>query len=224
MQVLQQLQPVPQRLAAAAAAAAAGDILPLTMITLDVVMAPADGSKRCTNAIKDPVVAITCVATRTSSSSTADAAADPGGAADGAAAGGDSPCAGASKVAFLLAGDAARALPSKLQAEGMCLQLYRTEAELLEGWRQWFLQQDPDVVCLYQVRLCGLLCRLPLMHLLHRMHVSARTCMVRGLWSRSNRRLLSASLHARARARRRLPALSCVTCWACWRRGSACCG
>jgi hypothetical protein len=82
-QALSQLSPLPPALQSAAAAAAAGDILPLKLLVLDVLLAPADGSDRSTNPQADPVVAIACQITHTSSSS-------GGGSGDGGGGGGGS--------------------------------------------------------------------------------------------------------------------------------------
>lgn len=180
LQTLSQLQPLPQSLQSAAAAAAAGDILPLKLVVLDVLLAPADGADRSCNPAADPVVAIASHVTHTASSSNGqqssgagsaqqpdlspageDGAGEAAAAAAGApgAAGNPGPqTAGSSKVVFLLSSPAAgAALPPELRAEGVCVRLCPTERELLVSWKEWLLQQDPDGLVVFQVG--GLGCR-----------------------------------------------------------------
>jgi hypothetical protein len=157
-QVLQQLDPVPPALHTAAAAAAAGDILPLRLLVLDVLLAPSDGSSRTCSAEKDPVVAVTCQITHTGSSSSSSSSKGSGTGQNAPEGGGDSTGAAnqqQQKVAFVLAGAAANGgvLPGHLSAEGFQLLLFGSEGELLLAWRDWVLQADPDGIAVFQVRL-----------------------------------------------------------------------
>lgn len=146
-QVIRQLQPPPRDLQSAAAAAAAGDILPLKMLVLDVLLAPADGSNRSANPEKDPVVTITCQLSTTGSSSSSGA---DSSSPDSSSSGLRAPI----KVAFVLASvGAAAALPAVISAEGFSLQVYATEASLLLAWRDWVRQMDPDGFVVFQVSL-----------------------------------------------------------------------
>lgn len=174
---LSQLQPLPQSLQSAAAAAAAGDILPLKLVVLDVLLAPADGADRSCNPAVDPVVAIASHVTHTASSSSNQQGSGAAGArpadlspagddvdgkpaaaaaaAPDAAAAGGSPgqTAGSTKVVFLLSSPAAgAALPPELRAEGVSVRLCATERKLLLSWKEWLLQQDPDGLVVFQVR------------------------------------------------------------------------
>jgi hypothetical protein len=161
LQVLQQLDSVPPALQTAAAAAAAGDILPLRLLVLDVLLAPADGSRRTCNAEKDPVVAVTCQITHTGSSSSSSSSSSsedskhPGtSSSDAEAQATHQPQQQQNqKVAFVLVGAAAAegVLPGRLPAEGFMLLLFRSEAELLLAWRDWVLQADPDGIAVFQV-------------------------------------------------------------------------
>ncbi|WIA33365.1 hypothetical protein OEZ86_006502 [Tetradesmus obliquus] len=154
-QVLQQLHPVPAALQTAAAAAAAGDILPLRLLVLDVLLAPADGSKRTCNAEKDPVVAVTCHITHTGSSGSSEDGKHPAASSDtGSAVQQQQQQQQQKKVAFVLAGAAAAdgVLPAQLTSEGFRLLLFDDEAALLLAWRDWVQQADPDGIAVFQVR------------------------------------------------------------------------
>lgn len=147
-QVMQQMQSAPPDLQAAAASAAAGDIIPLKMMVLDVVLAPADGSNRTANAEKDPIITIACQLPQNGSSSSS-------GSGDTNTASGSSNGShtGPIKVAFVLASPTAvAALPSAaICAEGFSLRLFATEASLLLAWRDWVRTVDPDGFVVFQV-------------------------------------------------------------------------
>jgi hypothetical protein len=148
----------------AAAAAAAGDILPLRLLVLDVLLAPSDGSSRTCNAEKDPVVAVTCQITHTGSSSSSSSSSNEASGAGKPNAPGSSGTGPEQqqqqqqqKVAFVLAGAAAQqgVLPQQLSAEGFQLLLFASEAALLMAWGDWVLQADPDGIAVFQVRRSG---------------------------------------------------------------------
>lgn len=145
-------------------------------MVLDVLLAPADGADRSCNPQSDPVVAIACHITHTTSSSKSQAGASTatsaqpdlaapsgdedstGDDASAAAAAGSSGggCRGSNKVVFLLSSPAAgAALPPELYAEGMCVKLCPSERDLLVSWKEWMLQQDPDGLVVFQVGCAG---------------------------------------------------------------------
>ncbi|KAF8067421.1 POLD1 [Scenedesmus sp. PABB004] len=132
--VLAQLAAPPPELVAAAAAAAAGDIAPLKLLVLDVLLAPADGAARSCDPTGDPVVAIACQLAH--------------------AGGGAPPRGPPRRLAFVLAGAAAlAALPRHtLAAEGVEVRLFADEAALLLAWRDWTAAEDPDCISVFQVR------------------------------------------------------------------------
>jgi len=155
--VLSAVSPLPPQLQSAAASAAGGDILPLKLVVLDVLLAPADGSDRACNPQTDPVVAIACHITHTSSSSSASsnetASSSQTGTQQqheaGSSGGG---CGGSNKVVFLLSGPGAAAvLPGELRVESCCVVLCPSEVLLLTAWRDWLQQQDPDGLVVFQV-------------------------------------------------------------------------
>ncbi|KAK9805765.1 hypothetical protein WJX73_007272 [Symbiochloris irregularis] len=157
-----------------AAQAKAGDIAPLRLMALDVVMASADGQDRVPVPAKDPIVAIACImfgskdatlpgmGTAAQQGDEEDAQEDPDGSGpdeEQGALGNEAvlpalPTMSASsteKVVFTWHPGGTEDVQRELST-GALVRSYSSEADMLTAWRDFFDEADPDAIPLFQVR------------------------------------------------------------------------